>query len=71
MPSRSGRFLLLFFKYIRPCVAEFLGTMLFVFMDVCSGTNGRLSPGFTHAFILFVVVAATARVRYRFFKLYI
>ncbi|XP_028393977.1 aquaporin-8-like isoform X2 [Dendronephthya gigantea] len=49
-----------FSKFIRPCMAEFIGTMTFVFIDVCS-VDGHYA-GFTHGFILFVNVAATATV---------
>ena len=51
----------IFFKFVRPCIAEFIATMLFVFVAVCS-ISGR-AAGFTHGFILFVLVAVTATVR--------
>ena len=62
--SRPSLASLIFFKFIRTCVAEMLGTMTFVFVDVCSvGLNLGVDAGFTHGFILFVNVAATATVR--------
>jgi hypothetical protein len=62
-PSQRREFFGAFFKYIRPCAAEMLATMLFVFVDVCSISDGGFAA-FTHGFILFVLVAATANVRY-------
>ena len=61
-PSRPTLASVIFFKFIRPCMAEMLGTMTFVFADVCSVSIGNDSA-FTHGFILFVNVAATAKVR--------
>ena len=63
LPSRTRASSAAFFKYIRPCVAEMMATMLFVFVDVCSISNGWYAA-FTHGFILFVLVSATASVRY-------
>jgi hypothetical protein len=63
LPSQRRAFSAGFLKYIRPCVAEMLATMLFVFVDVCS-ISGGFFAAFTHGFILFVLVAATAIVRY-------
>jgi hypothetical protein len=64
--SRPTMASFIFYKFIRTCVAEMLGTMTFVFVDVCSVSldfaSGKFA-GFTHGFILFVNVAATATVR--------
>lgn len=49
----------IFYTYIRPCVAEMIATMSLVFIDVCSERNG-----YAHGYILFVLVAATAKIRY-------
>lgn len=61
-PSRPPMASVIFFKFIRTYVAEMLGTMTFVFVDVCSVSLGNYAA-FTHGFILFVNVAATAKVR--------
>lgn len=61
-PRRPTMASVIFFKFIRPCMAEMLGTMTFVFVGVCSVSLGNYA-GFTHGFILFVNVAATATVR--------
>ena len=55
-PSQTRRSGNVFYTYIRPCVAEMIATMSLVFVDVCGG-------GF-HGFTLFVLVAATANIRY-------
>ena len=60
--SRSSIDSNIFFKYIRPCVAEMFATATFVFVDVCS-SHYYFGTAFAHAFILFVNVAATANVR--------
>ena len=49
----------LFFTFVRPLVAEMMATTLLVFVDVCG-----LRYGFVNGFTLFVLVAATANVRY-------
>ncbi len=65
LPSRTRLSSTAFFTFIRPCVAELLATMCFVFVDVCSTGYGKVNVvGFTHGFSLFVLVAATASVRY-------
>ena len=61
-PSRSRTTSMVYFKFVRPCLAELVATMLFVYVDVCS-IEGK-GAGFTHGFILFVLVAVTAGVRY-------
>ena len=61
-PSLNRKASVIFFNYVRPCSAEFLATMFFVFVDVCS-LSSSLYAGFTHAFILFVLVATTAGIR--------
>ena len=61
--SRPTMASVIFFKFIRTFVAEMLGTMTFVFVDVCSVSGRGYTAGFTHGFILFVNVAATAKVR--------
>ena len=67
LPSRTRVSSALFHRYIRPCVAEMLATMSFVFVDVCSvymyAKNQGTYAGFTHGFILFVLVASTASIR--------
>ena len=45
--------------FVRPLVAEMMATTLLVFVDVCG-----LRYGFVNGFTLFVLVAATANVRY-------
>jgi hypothetical protein len=50
-----------FLKYIRTFVAELLATATFVFVGVCSAKYH--TTAFTHGFILFVNVAATANIR--------
>ena len=62
IPSRSRTTSMVYFRLVRPCLAELVATMLFVYVDVCS-IEGK-GAGFTHGFILFVLVAATAGVRY-------
>jgi hypothetical protein len=61
-----------FLKYIRTFVAELLATATFVFVGVCSAEYTtkyteyreiRRTAAFTHGFILFVNVAATANIR--------
>lgn len=58
-----------FAHFIRPLLAELFGVMFFVFVGVtclsptATGTS-RISTALAHAFILFVMVAATAEVRY-------
>lgn len=63
LPSRIRMSANVFYTFIRPCVAEMIATMSFVFVDVCSIRSGPYA-GFTHGFILFVLVAATANIRY-------
>ena len=62
LPSRIRMSANLFYTYIRPCIAEMIATMCFVFVDVCS--VGGSNAAFTHGFILFVLVASTANIRY-------
>jgi hypothetical protein len=66
LPSRTRVSSNVFYTFIRPCVAEMLATMCFVFVDLCSvGSPYHAGlAGFTHGFVLFVLVAATATVRY-------
>ena len=58
-----------FTYFIRPLLAELLGVMFFVFVGVAclcpkaTGT-GRIATALAHAFILFVMVAVTANLRY-------
>lgn len=61
-PSKLRVYSTLFFKYIRPCVAELFGTTIFVFADL-GGMNYISSTAFTHGLILFVLIAGTATVR--------
>ncbi|XP_046851398.1 LOW QUALITY PROTEIN: aquaporin-8-like [Xenia sp. Carnegie-2017] len=60
-PSKLRVYSTLFFKYIRPCVAELFGTTIFVFADL-GGMNYISSTAFTHGLILFVLIAGTATV---------
>ncbi|XP_028393979.1 aquaporin-8-like isoform X3 [Dendronephthya gigantea] len=59
LPSLTRSYSRIFHKFVRPCIAELIATMFFVFMDVCSIS---IYAAFTHGFILFVLVAATASV---------
>jgi hypothetical protein len=59
----------MFIHFIRPLFAELFGVMFFVFVgvsSVCRNKTGtaRIATGLAHAFTLFVMVAATAKVRY-------
>jgi hypothetical protein len=49
----------IFFTFVRPLLAEIMATALLVFVDVCGWRYG-----FVNGFTLFVLVAATANVRY-------
>ena len=63
LPSLARSHSEIFYKFIRPCIAELIGSMCFVFVDVCSVVWAPFAA-FTHGFILFVLVAVTASVRY-------
>lgn len=59
-----------FLDFIRPLFAELFGVMFFVFVGVtCLYPNanytGTITSSLAHAFILFVMVAATATARYK------
>lgn len=62
MPATTA---VIFYKYIRPCVAEFLGTILFVFVCVCGTGHGETFPGLSTSYILVGIIAMLATVRYR------
>ena len=58
-----------FTHFIRPLLAELFGVMFFVFVGVtclspAATETSPISAALAHAFILFVMVAATAEVRY-------
>ena len=49
----------------RPCIAEFVGTTLFVFSGILASFNsgGVIDVALGHAFALFVLVSITANAR--------
>lgn len=51
-------------RNVRPCLAEFLGTALFIFVGTMSTNNGNplLAVALSHAFSLCVLVASTAQI---------
>ncbi|XP_046851395.1 aquaporin-8-like [Xenia sp. Carnegie-2017] len=57
-PPRSQFESSLFFKYIRPCIAEMFGTILIVFTDICLGWSNALA----HGYLIFALIAATSSV---------
>ena len=70
-PSQTRVFSPTFFPFVQPLLAEMMATMLFVFVDECSGCCSSPFPlreptrnGMVNGYILFVLVAATTNIRY-------
>lgn len=65
-PSRRAA---LFLRYVQPCLAELLGSTLFIFtgclsvVENVSGT-GRLQPALAHGLALGIVIAVLGEIRY-------
>lgn len=59
-----------FESYLQPCLAELLGSALFIFVGCCSvvqnsATTGLLQPALAHGLALVVVIAVLGEIRYR------
>lgn len=59
----------LFLRYVQPCLAELLGSTLFIFIGCLSvvenvSSTGRLQPALAHGLALGIVIAVLGEIRY-------
>ena len=53
-----------FMKYIRPCFAEFLVTLLFVFLGVCSVDNAKSFTPLVHGLAIMALAFLAGGIRW-------
>jgi glycerol uptake facilitator-like aquaporin len=59
-----------FMKYVRPCFAEFLVVLIFVFIGVCSVANASSFIPLVHGLTIMVLAFLAGGIRYAQLKLF-